>query len=130
MRANVKVIEGVSNAVFQLAVVVGCVWRVLLVEEEERRFIRPVLRRGGVRSQVCDGGFGGSGGSVLIQANHVMSALWGLGCAVQTRCHQAILVLGPSDLQEKADKGEIQTDEPNRLQLKFACFLAECQSYV
>ena len=92
-------------------------WRVLLVEEEERCFIRPVLRRGGVRSQVRDGGVGGGGGSVLIHANHVVSALWGLGCAVQTRCHQAVLVLGPSDLKQKADEGEIQTDEL-RVQLK------------
>lgn len=86
-----------SNAVFQLAVV-GHVRRVLLVDEEKRRLVWSVLCRGAVRSQVCDG-VGGGSGSRLVQVNHALAALRTLGRAVQTRRHEAVLVLGPCDLK-------------------------------
>lgn len=95
-----------SDAVLQLAVVVvGRVRRVLLVEEEERRLVGPVLRRGGVGRHVRDGGVGGGGGSRLVQAGGVVAALGGLRSAVQTGRHQAVLVLSPGDL-DKLQVGE------------------------
>lgn len=89
-----------SNAVFQLAMVVCRVRRVLLVEEM-RRLVRSVLRWGGVWDQVHDGGVGCDAGSALIQANCVVAALRRLRRAVQTRRHQAVLVLSPRDLKER-----------------------------
>lgn len=82
-----------SDAVVQLAVVVGCIRRVQLVEEEERRFVRPVLRRGEVGPRVREGGVGGGGRRGLIQARCAVAALRGLRRAVQTGRHQAVLVL-------------------------------------
>lgn len=86
---------GGSNAVFHLAVVCH-VRQVLLIDEEERCLVRPILRGGGVGSQVRDGG---GRWNHLIQAHHAVAALWGLGRAIQARRHEAVLVLGPRDLK-------------------------------
>lgn len=89
-----------SNAVPQSAVgVVGRVRQVLLIDEEERRLVQPVLCRGGVPAEVGDGGVGGGGGRGRIQAIDVVAALRRLGRAVQAGRHEAVLVLGPCDLE-------------------------------
>lgn len=103
---------GGSNAVFQL-VVVSHVRRVLLIDEEKRRFIWSVLCRGGVPTQVCDGGVGGGRGSRRIQAIHVVATLRGLGRAIQTGSHQAILVLGPRDLKGREQKETFTSSRSN-----------------
>lgn len=89
-----------SDSVLHLAVVVACVWRVLLIEEKKRRLVRAVLRRGGVCSQVRNGGVTDGGGRRLIHTNSVVAALGGLRRAVQARCHQAVLVLSSCDLKK------------------------------
>lgn len=87
-----------SDAVFQLAVVVARGRRVLLVQEK-RLLVWAVLRGGGVRAQVCDGDAGGR--RHLVEAGHVVAAVGGLRRAVQTRRHQAVLILRPCDLMEE-----------------------------
>lgn len=88
---------GGSNAVLPLAVVAH-VRRVLLVDEEERHLVWSVLHVGGVCVLVRDVGDGDGRGAAVVEAAHVLAALWGLWRAVQTRRHQAIVVLGPSNL--------------------------------
>lgn len=88
--------ESGSDAVVQLAVVVGRGRRVLLVQEK-RHLVRAVLC-GGVRAQVCDGDAGG--GRHVVEAGRAVAAVGGLRRAVQTRRHQAVLVLSSSDLME------------------------------
>lgn len=99
-----------SDAVFQLAVVVAHGRRVLLVQEK-RPLVWAVLRGGGVLTQVCDGDAGGvlaqvcdgdaGGGRHLVEAGHVVAAVGGLRCAVQTRRYQAVLILSSCDLMEE-----------------------------
>lgn len=94
-----------SNTVLLLAVVAH-VRRVLLVDEEERRLVRPVLHVGGVRVLLRDVGDGDGRGAAVGQADGVLAALRGLWRAVQTRCHQPVVVLGPSNLTGKRERGE------------------------
>lgn len=94
-----------SNAVLLLAVVAH-VRRVLLVDEEERRLVWAVLHVGGVCVLVRDVVDGDGRGAALIEAAHVLAALRGLWRAVQARRHQAILVLGPSNLTGKCGREE------------------------
>lgn len=91
---------GGSNAVVQLAVIAH-VGRVLLVDEEERRLVRPVLYVDRVHAPLRDVGDGDGRGTALVEARHALAALGGLRRAVQTGRHQAVLVLGPGDLEGK-----------------------------
>lgn len=87
---------------FQLVVVIRRVRRLLLVQEEQRGLVRPVLHWARVSHQVCDGG--GAGGSGLLQPSGVVVVLRGLRRAVQKRRHQAVLVLSPRDLRNQTEQ--------------------------
>lgn len=95
---------GRSNAVLLLAVVAH-MRRVLLVEEQ-RRLVWSVLHVGGVCVLVRDIGDGDGRGAAVVEAAHVLAALRRLRRAVQTRRHQPVLVLGPSNLTGKCGRDE------------------------
>lgn len=61
---------------------------------------------GGVSVLLRDVGDGDGRGAAVVQAARVLAALRGLRRAVQTRRHQAVLVLGPSDLTGKSGGDE------------------------